>query len=488
MSATPERVDSPSKGYAWVFENHEQEVAKGVTEIEGNIPVELSGTALRNGPGVVRIGTDAFNLFDGHGQVAGLSFSQGAVVLRVKNVQTPDFVAEMQAGRQLKRRAFSNKPGRWSNLFDLNLGSTAYHNAYAWGGNVVAANDPGHFMLDGKTLETLGPVPWTQAGKNNLGPLPRHDVQNDRLVTYQHTPGIKDNVTFYEFDPSWAVVKKSGPHKLPKGGMFMHDIAVTPRYYVLTHWASLALGTALFGARPVADAIEFDPRTDGAFILVPRDGQGALQYLPAPGNLMFHLFNAFDDENGNVVVDCVSYDRRIDFAGAYPDDLRAALGKPVTKAPEPRVLRSVLDPRAGTVSTERVVDVAAEAPEVNHAYHGKRHRYGYASARTSTGDEIDCAYWWFHGLAKIDFDERKATTWDAGRTEFVSAPAFAQRPGATDEDDGWVLSWVTEPGAKRTDVVILDARDLSLVARVKLPLELGMTSHVEFAPNVLLSV
>lgn len=71
------------------------------------------------------------------------------------------------------------------------------------------------------------------------------------------------------------------------------------------------------------------------------------------------------------------------------------------------------------------------------------------------------------------FDKHEVVTdiWDAGPDQFSQEPIFVPRPGASDEDDGWVMSMVYDCASDLTQLVILDAQNLKAgpVARIKLP-------------------
>ena len=40
----------------------------------------------------------------------------------------------------------------------------------------------------------------------------------------------------------------------------------------------------------------------------------------------------------------------------------------------------------------------------------------------------------------------------------TSEPVFVRKPGATAEDEGWILSYVYDPKRDLSDVVVLDAQ------------------------------
>lgn len=70
------------------------------------------------------------------------------------------------------------------------------------------------------------------------------------------------------------------------------------------------------------------------------------------------------------------------------------------------------------------------------------------------------------------FDASKASTeiWDAGPDQFAQEPIFCPRPGAQEEDEGWILTMVYDCKSDKSQLVILDAQNLKAgpVAQIKL--------------------
>ena len=58
---------------------------------------------------------------------------------------------------------------------------------------------------------------------------------------------------------------------------------------------------------------------------------------------------------------------------------------------------------------------------------------------------------------------------------------MVRRPGATAEDDGWVLDLVWNGARQASDLVILDAADLSELAVLELPLAVPHGLHGSWA-------
>ena len=73
--------------------------------------------------------------------------------------------------------------------------------------------------------------------------------------------------------------------------------------------------------------------------------------------------------------------------------------------------------------------------------------------------------------------------WSAAPRGFVSEPLMVARPGASAEDDGWVLDLVWNGARGASDLVIRNAADLSEVALLELPLAIPHGLHGSWAAS-----
>ncbi len=86
-----------------------------------------------------------------------------------------------------------------------------------------------------------------------------------------------------------------------------------------------------------------------------------------------------------------------------------------------------------------------------------------------------------------------STTTETGATqerfyadsEVSGEHVFAPDPDGTAEDDGWLLSVVTDRATDTTDLVVLDAHDLTAepVARVHIPRRVPIGFHANWFPG-----
>jgi all-trans-8'-apo-beta-carotenal 15,15'-oxygenase len=85
-------------------------------------------------------------------------------------------------------------------------------------------------------------------------------------------------------------------------------------------------------------------------------------------------------------------------------------------------------------------------------------------------------------IEKLDLHSGERWVWSAAPRGFVSEPLMVPRPGATAEDDGWLLCLVWTGGRCASDLVILDAASLAEVAVLELPLAVPHGLHGSWAP------
>ncbi len=459
-----------------------------VTDVEGALPEGLVGTLLRNGPGIQGAGRDRFHLLDGYGYVVGLTLGDGAPRLRARHVKTKGFERERPAGRQTLRKVFTNKPGRWSNLLDLSPANGANHDVVAWGGKLAATDAPGHFLLDAATLETLGPSPLDAlrtSGLATLCQMPRADPATGRLIAFSVTPGLRDAIRWLELDADWKVAKEvRGAFSAP--GVILHDLAFTPRWYVVTELGRLQLGAAAWGKRSVYDAIGSGPGNARRLYLFSREDGARREAVLPEGTQAFHLYNAFEDGD-DVVMDLVLYPRRLDFNVLQPPGARSGLE---AMQGVDAVTTRVTLAKDGQVKLRAYPQAIGDSPTVNPAFFGRRTRYGWIPTPAERGDEdAPSAYFYSHGVARLDFDSGVVTTWSAGPRVFCAPPAFAPKPGATGEDEGWLLVWAADAERDRTSVYVLDAAKVEAgpLARLHVGPFLPAVSHAEFVPGLALA-
>jgi carotenoid cleavage dioxygenase len=188
--------------------------------------------------------------------------------------------------------------------------------------------------------------------------------------------------------------------------------------------------------------------------VMPRGGTNAdVRWFDIAPCYVFHPLNAYEDEQGAVVVDVVR----------YPELWR---GGSLTSAPPACLHRWSIDLAAGRVGEQPLDDRAIEFPRCDERRVGLAHRYGYA-VYTERGLDRSTGT----SLIKYDLRQGISATHDFGPGRAPAEPVFVPASSAAGEDEGWVMTYVGDASRDGSDLVILDAADFTgkPVATITLP-------------------
>lgn len=212
----PQIFEDYAKGYLSVSSDAETE---GWCDVRGEIPAELCGTLLRNGPALFEREEFKKVFLDGDGMVSSIAIKDGKAYFRNKFVRTDSFTREEEAGKFLDLSIFSaNDPrpgatGRplWKHRLvdDIFRGppspkNNGAFNAWYWAGSLVAVDFGRPFGLDKNTLNTVGDVDTFSSKRYTAhSRILREEDGSLRLCAFQpfvDWAKATTFVTFLEFD------------------------------------------------------------------------------------------------------------------------------------------------------------------------------------------------------------------------------------------------------------------------------------------------
>ena len=487
MTATQPKPATNPKSYTredWCsgYRSQPNEYSYWISDIEGAIPTELEGTLFRNGPGLLEVaGYPVKHPFDGDGMISSIAIKDGRAYFRNRFVRTAGYLAEQRAKRPLYRGVFgTQKPGGpLANAFDLKLKNIANTNIIYWADRLMALWEaaPPH-RLDPVTLDTFGLDTFNGliAPEGAFTAHPRVDPGHHgqpRLVGFAAKAGLSSTITLYELDTAGNALAQHS-HTVP-GFAFLHDFALTPNYAIFfQNPVSFGPLPFLLGFKGAAECIRFDPKQPTKILVIPRNGTDPMQVIDADPCFVFHHANAFE-RDGKLVIDSVCYD-------GFPSLEDSADYKTVDfdKVPAGQLWRFTVDLATKSAQAETLISRCVEFPTLHPDRMGLDYRYLFIG--TTEADQGNAP---LQALLKWDAQTGKTEVWSAAPRGFAGEPLFVPRPGATAEDEGWVLMLMYDAERGCSDLVILEAQAISAgpIARLKLSNHVPYGLHGSFVPQ-----
>jgi carotenoid cleavage dioxygenase len=471
MQGIPESVAGKLRSYSeGVFARVEDERDDANLAVEGELPRELFGMFARNSPNPRFSPKGRYHWFDGDGMVHAVYFENGRARYANRYVRTKGLALEEEAGHAI-----------WSGILEpvvkgLPLGplkNTANTDLVFHDGKLLAlwwlGAEP--YALSARDLSTEGPWDFHGTARMGCASHAKLDPRTGELMFFDYSAVRPPYMTYGVANKEGRVVHSTSID-LP-GPRLLHDIAITPRYTVFLDlpllWRADKLQT---GKRYVA----FDKSLPARFGLLPRHAPGEqIRWLEDDACYIFHTVNAYEDGDSVVLEAC-----RI-------QDPMAKLREPPTDTPRldfmdltPHLTRWRFDLETGAVKREKLDDVPTEFPVIDVARRGTRARFAYSPRLARTPTLL------FEGLLKYDLEKGTSTYAGFGEAQFGSEAAFVRRPGSSEEDDGWIVSFTYDARDDASGVVVLNARDMSRVARVALPRRVPIGFHSTWVAGDLL--
>jgi carotenoid cleavage dioxygenase len=425
--------------------------------VTGTIPTELDGRLLRNGPNPISPqDPEKYHWFTGDGMVHGLRLRDGkAEWYRNRFVRSPE-VAAVLGERTPPTPYAEGVPSFAANTNVVSIAGKTYA--------IVEAGSPPVELTD--ELETVGPSNFSGTLEHPFSAHPKRDPKTGEWHVVAYFWGWGNKIRYMSISPDGRV-QKSVDVDVP-GGPMVHDMAFTDTYALLFDLpVTFDLEAAMSGVSfPYAWNNDYGARIG----LLPRasaatDGTD-VQWFDIDPCYFYHPLNAYDLDDGQVVLDAVRYETMFNKNRQGPNEGAS------------RLERWTLDPKEGKVLAATLDDHLQEFPRLNEAYQGARNRYGYGA----TFGSLDAG-----GGPSLKHDLVAGTTveHDYGPGRESLEPVFVAREGATDEDDGWVISYVYDGTTDKADVVILDAQDFTgdPVATIHLPVRVPFGFHGNWVPT-----
>lgn len=277
---------------------HEERVAPDLEIIAGELPRDLHGVYVRNGPNPQFAPVGRYHWFDGDGMLHAVHFADGRATYRNRWVRTAGFARERAAGRPLWRGIM--EPFKL-NPTDAPEKDTASTDVIFHRDRLLAlwyrCGRP--YAVDPITLETRGADDF---GGTLVCPVSAHakaDEQSGEMMFFHY--GTRWPYMHYGVVGPDAIVRHFVPVELP-GPRLPHDMAITERYSILM---DLPLFNDPEAARLGRHKLFFDRSMPSRFAVIPRHGAPeTIRWFEAQPGYIYHSINAWEDGDAIVLDVC----------------------------------------------------------------------------------------------------------------------------------------------------------------------------------------
>ncbi len=449
MTATEDTTDTPwhlSGNRAPVFD----ELTVTDLDVRGAIPSELEGRYLRNGANPQTGQSDHW--FLGDGMVHGVELSGGSANwYRNRYVRTP-----MYANPGTDRMDLYLDPETFKFNHEVSVANT---HVIGHGGRILALEE-GSFPYELTTdLDTVGPCTFDGRLDTAMTAHPKICPETGELLLFGYS-SLPPYLVYHRVDASGALVQST--EITVNGPTMMHDFAVSRNHSIFMDLPMIFdMELAMSGGMPIRWSDDYPAR----FGVMPRTGEDAdVQWFDIDPCYIFHTLNAHDDGDDVVLQAC-----RIRELWRQNAEIGSGDSDP---ADLPMMWEWRLNRSTGKVTERQLDDRSSEFPRVPDAKAGFEAQYGYTMSQTPDGAAGE--------IFKYDFGNdaaRSVHTFPVGHTP--GEPVFVPAEGATNEDDGYLMTYVHQADTDTSYLVVLDATDMPAdpVAEVHLPTRVPAGFH-----------
>ncbi|XP_057515654.1 9-cis-epoxycarotenoid dioxygenase NCED2, chloroplastic [Amaranthus tricolor] len=459
----------------------EQPVKKNLP-VTGSIPECIHGVYVRNGANPLYQPVAGHHFFDGDGMIHAVQFNQdGSVSYSCRFTETNRFKQERALGRPIFPKAIGELHGH-SGIGRLLLFYTRALCGLIDQNNGIGVANAGVVYFNHRLLamsEDDLPYQIRVTPSGDLQTVERYSFNGELNSTMIAHPKV-DPVSGQMFALSYDVVKKPylkyfyfNPDgtKSPdveidfEAPTMMHDFAITENFVIIPDsQVVFKLQEMIRGGSPVV----FDKEKVSRFGILPKYSSSSdeIQWVDVQDCFCFHLWNAWEEPESDEVVVIGSCMTPADSIFNECDENLSS------------VLSEIRLNRKTGVSTRREIlqnseKMNLEAGMVNKKKLGRKTQFAYL-AIAEPWPKVS-------GFAKVDLINGEAKNFCYGEDKYGGEPLFIHKEeNSGREDDGYIVAFVHDEKNWESELQIVNAMDLELVATVKLPSRVPYGFHGTF--------
>jgi len=408
-------------------------------EVHGEIPPELDGLYVRNGPNPVKKPKESrYHWFLGDGMVHGVRLKNGS----------PKWYKNRWVRSYSVSKVLGEAPveGASREIVD-----TVNTNVIGFAGKLWALVEGGGCPVElDKDLNTLKHDRFGGTLRGAFSAHPHLDPVSGCLHAICYSVRKHRQLTHVAISPEGEAINEIAI--AVKDSPSVHDCAITKNYILILDLPVVFSYKKLL--RGGLFPYEWNSNRVARVGVLDRHAnkQQDVKWCEVDPCYVFHPCNAYETGRGEIVMDVCAHDSMFASSNFGPDSQSIQFE------------RWFINEASGKFSKQVVDDNPQEFPRINERLTGRYYRFAY-SVSLQSSESLGTF------VIKHDLETGVWQQHDFGNGRIPGEFVFVPKKSGFSEDDGWLLGFVINVKECATDLVILDAKDFtgSALAEVRIP-------------------
>lgn len=463
-----------------IAENQDHKI---IEPTHGEIPEDIKGVYLKNGPGSLQAGGRILDhWFDGFSYIHCIKFDNGSCSHQARYLESKGFEA-FKKNNQIKYPLFKSVPRyKWFEYIREFIKGRQSGNNSAVSIQKIAdryfalTESKGMSEIEIKNLALKKHFEFEDDlnSKSKLTSAhPIYDKQKDEHINFELIPGPTNTFGYYSINNKSLERTKIGEIK-SKFLPYVHSFGLTKNYIIHIDYPLVVFPVSLklrFGWISYSNAFKWMPgpcKKTKITLLNRNTGKISKTYETDPF-FAFHHLNAFETED-KIVFDLCQYRSNKIIKNLESEILLSTTRRTIEEPAIP--MRYTLDLNSHQCEKEVLLNDHMEVATFNEELRFEECNYYYGVG--SNRDSFD------NSIIKINTKTKKRELEWSEEDTFAGESIFIKREGLPNEDDGYLLNLVHRAEVNKSYLLCLNASNFNEVFRIPVPGSLIPSVHGAF--------